>query len=112
MMNKETKLFFVAMLLIGTFMASIGQLAFKLGVNYSTISPIYLLLGFVLYGTSTLLYLFVLSRSHLSWTYSFTGLTYIFTNILAFIILNESITPLRWLGIAVITLGAVIVGRS
>jgi drug/metabolite transporter (DMT)-like permease len=43
---------------------------------------------------------------------SFTGLTYIFTNMFAFFVLDEGITPLRWLGIGVIAIGAAIVGWS
>ncbi len=111
-MDKNEKMAFVLLMVVGTLLASVGQLAFKYGVDYSIISIPFILLGFVLYGTSTLLYLFVLGRAHLSWTYSFTGLTYIFTNILAFFILNENITPLRWAGIIIIVVGAVIVGRS
>ncbi len=111
-MDKNEKLAFALLMVFGTLVASVGQLAFKFGVNYSAISIPFILLGFVLYCLSTLLYLFVLGRAHLSWTYSFTGLTYIFTNILAFLILNENITVLRWIGIAVIAAGAAIVGRS
>ncbi len=111
-MNTEGKVFFAAILIIGTLLASVGQLSFKFGVDYSVISVPYIILGFVLYGLSTLLYLFVLGRSHLSWAYSFTGLTYIFTNILALFVLNESITMLRWAGIAAIAIGAAIVSRS
>ena len=110
-MDTERKLFFIIILVIGTLAASVGQLMFKIGVS-PTLSAAYILLGFVLYGISTLLYLFVLGRSHLSWTYSFTGLTYIFTNILAFSVLNEPITLMRWVGIVVIAIGAGVVGRS
>ncbi len=111
-MDRNEKIAFALLMVLGTLIASAGQLAFKFGVDYSAISVPFILLGFVLYGLSMLLYLFVLGRAHLSWTYSFTGLTYLFTNVLAFVILNENVTPLRWIGIVIIAAGAAIVGRS
>lgn len=111
-MGTDKKLYFAIILVVGTLIASAGQLSFKLGADYSRVSVPFLLLGFILYGLSTLLYLYVLGRSHLSWAYSFTGLTYIFTNMFAFFVLDEGITPLRWLGIGVIAIGAAIVGWS
>lgn len=98
-------------MILSAVLASAGQLAFKSGVNGGLDWP-FLLLGFVLYGCSTLLYLFVLSRTHLSWVYSMGGLSYVFTVILASVVLGEGASLVRWLGVIIIAVGAVLVGRS
>lgn len=110
-MRKETKLLLVVVLLFSTLLGSIGQLLFKLGLTTTTIL-LYLLLGFLAYALSTVLYLYALGRMHLSWAYGMGGLSYVFASILALLILGEQISPLRWLGILVIAIGAALVGLS
>lgn len=99
----------VAILLVSTLLGSAGQLLFKLGLSSSTV---FLLLGILVYGISTLIYLYILGRAHLSWTYGITGLSYIFASVFAMIFLGERISALRWLGIGVIAIGTALVGIS
>ncbi len=99
----------VAILLVSTLLGSAGQLLFKLGLSSSTV---FLLLGILVYGISTLIYLYILGRTHLSWTYGITGLSYIFASVLAMIFLGERISALRWLGIGIIAIGTALVGIS
>ncbi len=90
-----------------------GQLLFKLGLEGSgTYLIALLLLGILTYGLSTLIYLYVLGRAHLSWTYGFGGLSYIFASFFALIFINEPITLLRWIGILLIAAGTMFVGLS
>lgn len=110
-MKENTKLMFIIILLFSTFLGSIGQLLFKLGLTPTTIL-IYLILGFLAYALSTVLYLYALGRMHLSWAYGMGGLSYVFASILALLILGEQISPLRWVGILVIAIGAALVGLS
>ncbi|MGI0100941.1 MAG: EamA family transporter [Candidatus Micrarchaeaceae archaeon] len=115
MVRKEQKLAFIAIMVIASLFGSFGQLVFKLGTNYeSGISNIalYILIGVILYIAATGLYLYVLGRSHLSWAYSLTGISYIFTSILAFTVIGEPITAMRWLGITVLFIGIVLIGLS
>ena len=61
---------------------------------------------------STVIYFYVLGRTHLSWAYGFTGLSYIFASAIAFLFLGELVPGLRWLGIAIIAIGTALVGSS
>lgn len=114
-MGSETKKsYLILMLLVSTILSSIGQLSFKLGLSQSLLIYLggYLLIGIVGYGLSTILYLYALGRSHLSWGYSFVGLSYVFTTILAYLVLGENIEELRIVGVIMILIGTVIIGSS
>ena len=58
------------------------------------------------------LYSSALSWSPLSATQPFNALNYLFTALLARFILGERVEPARWLGIALIVAGVIIIGRS
>lgn len=110
---KSDKKAYVIMLLVSTLLGAIGQLFFKVGVQSSTVGLVgYVLLGAFLYVVSTVIYFYVLSRTHLSWAYGFTGLSYVFASIVAFFFMAEYVPPLRWVGIAVIAVGTVFIGIS
>ncbi len=100
----------ILMLLLSTGLAAIGQLFFK--ASLAPFAPAIFAVGFLSYVASTVAYFYVLSRAHLSWTYGIGGLSYIFTVILAYFVLRESIPPLRWLGVLIITFGVLLVGAS
>lgn len=103
--------FYLILIVLSTILGASGQILFK----YSFINQYFIyffILGLFCYGLATIIYFFVLSRFHLSWLYSFNGLTYIFAILLAHFILSEQISSLRWLGIILITIGVVIVGLS
>jgi len=68
--------------------------------------------GFVAYGVSSLLYLFVLSRLDLSYAYPMVALNYVFVTILAWLILKEVVPAARIVGLAIICLGVVVLATS
>lgn len=105
------KKLFICMMVLSAVFASLGQLAFKIGVGAGT-SLLFIVVGFIGYAISTLLYLYILSRTHLGWVYSMGGLSYVFTVILATLVLGEPANLLRWVGVLIIAVGAVFVGRS
>lgn len=113
-MQKETKEFFIVLLIVSTLLGGFGQLLLKIGVSGSHLTQIaiFVILGFVSYVVSSALYLYVLGRMHLSWAYGFGGLSYIFATILAIVVLGEAVSWLRWAGIIVIAIGTVLVGLS
>ncbi len=102
----------IGVLLASTFLAALGQLMFKYSLAGARLDPAYLLLGVAAYGASTIVYLYVLGRAHLSWAYGIGGLSYIFAVLLAALFLHESVTLVRWLGVAAIAIGAALVGSS
>ncbi len=115
-MRQEKKLF-VLMLLVSTLLGGLGQIFFKASVLDEPFSitlefVVFVVIGVLLYLVSTAIYWYVLSRTHLSWAYGFTGLSYIFASLLAFFLLAESIPVMRWIGIVIITIGTLLVGSS
>jgi uncharacterized membrane protein len=110
---RDSKKMYVVILLISTLLGAFGQVLFKEGVvSGFEMLALYLFLGLVSYGISTILYFYVISRTHLSWAYGFVGLSYIFASAIAFVFLSEQVPVLRWVGILVIAVGTVLVGAS
>lgn len=73
--------------------------------------------GYIWLGIASLLTFFVAYMLILSWAdYSYvqpsTSLSYATVAILSHFVLGELITPVRWLGVAVICTGVFIVGRT
>ena len=70
------------------------------------------LLGFVIYAASALLWLFVLSRSELSFAFPFLSLAYAGVSAAATVLLKEHFAGRQWLGLALVTLGVIAVAVS
>jgi uncharacterized membrane protein len=107
----NSKLWNITLLIASTLLGAVGQLLFKYSFS-STSLILWICAGAVAYVVSTLVYLVVLSRSHLSWTYGLSGLSYIFTTIFAAAILLENVSLLRWAGVGIIFIGVVLIGFS
>lgn len=71
-----------------------------------------LLGGLALYALATMAWIFVLSRLPLSLAYPFVGFSFIAVMVLSASILGESITTLRILGTALVTVGVTLVAAS
>lgn len=110
---KQNKKAYAALLLVSTLLGATGQVLFKLGVTSGALAlELYVLAGIVAYLVSTVIYLYVLGRAHLSWTYGFGGLSYIFASMIAFFFMGEAVPALRWVGIATIAIGTALIGLS
>jgi multidrug transporter EmrE-like cation transporter len=68
--------------------------------------------GFVAYGVSALLWLFVLARTEVSVAYPFVGLGFVITMLAGWWLLNEPITPLRVAGTLLVCIGVALIGTS
>jgi uncharacterized membrane protein len=108
----DGKKLLLIILICSTFLAATGQLLFKYAFIDSKMLLLFLGAGFVAYASSTVLYLFVLSRANLSWTYGLGGMSYIFAVVFAAVILKEPVIPLEWIGIVLIFVGTIFVGMS
>lgn len=110
---KQDKKLYVLMLFCSTMLGAAGQILFKLGVSSGTSWLfVFLVTGLISYLVSTVIYFYVLSKTHLSWAYGFTGLSYIFASAIAFLFLGEQVPALRWTGILIIAVGTALVGSS
>jgi drug/metabolite transporter (DMT)-like permease len=112
MTMKEGKKIFLLLLILSTLLGAFGQVLFKYSLSPTGILKIYLVGGILMYLLSTVVYLYVLSRTNLSWAYALAGLSYVFAVVLAVLFLRESVTLLRLSGVIVIALGAALVGSS
>ncbi|HKZ35233.1 MAG TPA: EamA family transporter [Patescibacteria group bacterium] len=99
--------------------ASLGQLILKSGMNQvgqfelvKTFTNPLVLLGLSFYGASAILWLQVLSKEALSFVYPLVAMSYVITIFLSRVVLHEQVPTLRWMGLAVIVLGILLVARS
>jgi undecaprenyl phosphate-alpha-L-ara4N flippase subunit ArnE len=69
-------------------------------------------LSFIFGVFSLSIWLFVLSKAELNFAYSIDSMRYVFVAFAAVIFLKERIGPLRWLGIATIVCGILLVSLS
>ena len=106
-----------------------GQLVLKIGMTQvgrigseALAAPIQLLMrvlatpmvlgGLGLYVVGAAVWLAVLSRVPLSLAYPVLALSYVITPILAWVALGETVPSVRWIGLATICLGVIIVSRT
>jgi uncharacterized membrane protein len=92
-------------------LGSLGQLEFKRGSRDLTLNPIelvtniHIIIGLIFYGISTLIYIYALKEGELSLLYPVIATSYIWTTLLANIILGETVHILNWIGIMLIIFG-------
>ncbi|MCA1841330.1 MAG: EamA family transporter, partial [Actinobacteria bacterium] len=71
-----------------------------------------IIFGLALFVVSAAIWLVVLSRVPISFAYPFAGLVYVLTAGFSKYVLHEHVPNLRWLGIALIIIGILVVGRT
>lgn len=84
---------------------------FGLGVLVRMFSNPWVLLGFASYGVSSIAYLMALSRLDLSVAYPMIGVGYVLVVLVSWLVLHESVSALRWLGVLLIFAGVWLIGR-
>jgi drug/metabolite transporter (DMT)-like permease len=120
----------IAMILLSVGLAAVAQLALKHGMNevnarltpatFSLNGPSLRALvgqpfvwgGLFLFGLSALVWLVVLSRASLSFAYPFAALTYVLILLFDLFVLDETVPPLRWGGVAFIAVGIFLISRT
>jgi len=114
----------VLLFAIGILMGSIGAICMKRGANdlpdfevtlayaYTFIGNPYIMSGFLLYAIPAVIWAYLLSLYPVSFVQPILSMTYVLTPVLAMFFLSEPVPAIRWLGIAVIVLGVVLVSRS
>ena len=90
---------------IGSFQQMI-QFVFRLLTDLTALA------GMTMYFLSGLIWSYLLTKLDISFVQPILALTYVATPILAIVLLGEHVPLLRWVGIAVIVLGVVIVART
>jgi multidrug transporter EmrE-like cation transporter len=68
--------------------------------------------GIVLYGLSAVVWLWVLSRTHLSYAFPILSLAFPIVVALSAVLFAEPISTMRWIGVGVIMLGVSLLART
>jgi len=120
----------IALILLSVTFAAVAQLTLKHGMNGVNdqlaparfgvdarslrvlIATPAIYAGLFLFGLSALVWLVVLSRASLSFAYPFAALTYVLILLFDLFILDETVPPLRWAGVALIIAGIFLVSRT
>ncbi len=71
-----------------------------------------IIFGFIFYGVSVLLWLVVISELELSYAYPMVASGYFFVALFSKFLFHEKVSRTRWLGIAIIIFGVILVGLS
>ena len=112
------------LLLIGVLMSAAGGFFLKVGavqVQYDDgVVEIFrqvmfnygIVIGVLMYFIPVLIWIFLLKKIELSFLQPMFSIVYVITPILSVIFLKENVTTARWMGIAIIIIGVVIVARS
>lgn len=116
----------VLLIAFNALITATAQIVLKLGVNkiggfipgestqffIKAISSPYVIGGTALYGISLGLWLIILSKANVSYAYPIMGLSYVFSIILAVLVLDEKVVTWQWFGTALIVLGIYFITKS
>ena len=110
--------------LVGVAFGAAGSICLKVGavgIDYRAgyvhaiwqmaTSP-YVVGGFFLYTIPSLIWIILLKSMPLSLLQPLLALTYVVTPLMAIYFLSESVSPMRWVGIATIVVGVCVVARG
>jgi len=120
---------FLIILLIGLSFESIGVVMLKKGmgkigdvkeISVSEVARVVragatnpsILLGVFFEALFFATLLILMSRSDISLLWPLTGLSFVFATIAAIIFLGEKVSPMRWVGVALIVVGAIVISYS
>ena len=104
--------------LLNTLLMVIGQTLFKIGSNGKQLdslrniikvmlSPV-ILLALTIYAVTTVLWLYILSKTEISFAYPIQALAFPLVLVISSIIFHEQIPLNRWAGVALIFIGVYI----
>lgn len=114
----------ILLVVIGVAFGAAGAICLKIGavaIEYRggwfdaacqmAMSP-FVVAGLVLYVIPSLIWIVLLKSMPLSLLQPLLSITYVVTPLMAMLVLSETISPLRWAGIATIVVGVCIVARG
>jgi multidrug transporter EmrE-like cation transporter len=113
----KTQLWAMLLVFLEGLVGAFGPIYFKKGsdiIDLKNLSTFYknkfLIMGILIYGISTLIFIFALKGGELSVLYPLVGLAYVWVCIYSKFLLQERMTFLKWLGIFIIILGVTFIG--
>jgi len=127
--RKGDRTMLILLIVASVMLAGVAQITLKAGVNRVTeaqggqlrfdaealgaiVTSWVVLGGLALFGLSAVLWIFALSKASLSFAYPFAALGYVLIVGFSVFVLHETVPPLRWLGVAFICVGIVLVAQT
>jgi multidrug transporter EmrE-like cation transporter len=113
----------VALVFCCTVLGAAAQILMKMGANHMVaglarpglagiVTNVPLMIGYTLYGMSTVLLVLALKDGELSLLYPVIALTYVWVTILSLLVFHDDINIFRLTGIAIIVVGVGVLGRA
>jgi multidrug transporter EmrE-like cation transporter len=96
----------------GSLNVSVAGAAGPLVLIWRMLTTLPIFLGLVCYGVSSVFYILVLKDKDLSMVYPMIASSYILVVLFAWLFRHEAVSPIRWVGVIVITLGVILISRS
>lgn len=97
----------ILLMILSSICVCIGQLLWKIsGIE----GILFLIIGFGFYGFGALIMIIAYKYGSLSVLQPMLSLNYVLSLILAAIVLNESITSMKVIGVSIIILGVILIG--
>ncbi len=122
-----SNLSYLPLILSGVFLNAFAQLALKQGAlrisslpfSIENLVPIahqiifspWIIAGLFAYGLSVVLWILALSRVDVSFAYPLLSIGYVIVAIFGWAVFNETLTPSKIIGIAVIILGVILISK-
>jgi multidrug transporter EmrE-like cation transporter len=102
-----------------TILGAAAQVLMKTGANHlvhpglnGMITNIPLMIGYCLYGLSTVLLVLALRDGELSLLYPVIALTYVWVTVLSFLLFRENVNIFKLMGISIIVVGVAVLGKG
>jgi len=118
----------IIQIIISLILGVAGQFLFKGGAESLNVSvsgiagPLVLIwrmltnpsifLGLFCYGLSTVFYILTLKEKEISFVYPLISSSYILVLLCSWLFKHETVSPIRWAGVLVITLGVILISRN
>jgi len=112
----STSLSAIGLVVFATFIGAVGAVYFKFGAKklsfivFDQLKNWELMLGVLFYGLSTVFFIWGLKGGELTVLYPFVALTYVWVIIFSVYWLKEIMNMYKWLGIAGILIGVILIG--
>ena len=97
----------IALILCSALFACLGQLLWKLSATHGLL---FLIVGFALYGAGAVLMIVAYRYGELSVLQPMLSMNYVLSVILGVLVLQETVTVTKAMGICIITLGVILIG--
>lgn len=113
-MNYILILFNIVLLVLGQALWKIGVEKIQLNEPGDIISILFspfIVIGIILYGLATVIWIYLLSKFPLSFLYPLQSLAYVFGLIVAIVLFQEYVPITRWIGVGIILIGIYFIAR-